>query len=71
MLFHNKRIVFLNVSARVGSDTLQKLSVPVVCTKDCRAALKSIKTPILDDANLCAGGLEGFINIEIFSILIY
>ena len=32
--------------------------------KDCRAALKNKRAPILDDANLCAGGQEGWLNIN-------
>ena len=43
---------------------LQKLSVPIIKLKDCRASLQSSVTPILDDANLCAGGQEGWLNIK-------
>ena len=30
-------------------------------TNDCRAAHKRIQTPVIDNANICAGGQEGLI----------
>ena len=47
------------ITALAGSEGLRKLSVPIMKIKDCRAALNNMGTPILDDANLCAGGQEG------------
>ena len=52
------------ITARAAPEGLQKLSVPVIKLKDCRAALQSAVTPILDDANLCAGGQEGWLTIK-------
>ena len=52
-------IIFLIITASAGSEGLRKLSVPIINIKDCRAALENMGTPILDDANLCAGGQEG------------
>ena len=55
------------IAAWAGSEGLQKLSVPLMKIKDCRAALKNKRAPILDDANLCAGGQEGWLNIKHYS----
>ena len=52
------------IAAWTGSEGLQKLSVPLMKIKDCRAALNNMGTPILDDANLCAGGQEGWLTIK-------
>ena len=58
-----KATLFFNFTENAIPDVLQKLSVPLVNTKDCKAVHQSMKTPVIENANICAGGKEGYLVI--------